>query len=337
MAERIADLIRRIKATEETTKIVEEAIEVARRKREAVKTLNRLHTFSRFFHNHHDLHHSMEIIINGPLTTQMDTATANKVSYYPIRTAPWDSFQNDQAEILGELFASSFSFNSVFSSNAGFKDIKSPRSNVPDRSPFQTPTGCQPLKDDGDGDGDDAPPSATRAYPSIKTLKNSNNNNTLGNREQPLPTKTCISDQPYCTQACLMGLANGGPTDKECPNSAHHGPQHLELPDFQLLIRVQLAIARGPDADAMPLHLPGSEPTGSLFKVRLANFGYTLVAKGVAQNDLQHLQRENDVYDRLRYIQGEYVPVCLGNVTLALSHHYLGDEYQYFMLLSWAG
>jgi hypothetical protein len=81
--------------------------------------------------------------------------------------------------------------------------------------------------------------------------------------------------------------------------------------DFLRLIRVQLAQDRGPDADCKPLYLSGAR--GSLFKVRLSSHGYTLVAKGVEHCDRRLLECENELYDRLRAIQGTHIPACLGN------------------------
>ncbi|KAI1357178.1 hypothetical protein F5Y08DRAFT_334047 [Xylaria arbuscula] len=112
-------------------------------------------------------------------------------------------------------------------------------------------------------------------------------------------------------------LASGGPMDGGCPNFA------------------QLARDRGLDADAMLLYLSGS--VGALFKVRLSFHGYTLVAKGVEHAHLARLQHEKKVYDRLRTIQGKYVPVCLGNVDLDLLYYYDGGVYKYFLFLGWAG
>ncbi|KAJ3562288.1 hypothetical protein NPX13_g8620 [Xylaria arbuscula] len=123
--------------------------------------------------------------------------------------------------------------------------------------------------------------------------------------------------------------------DGECPNFGDHQRQHISLSEFQRLIRAQLARDRGSDADAMPLYLSGS--VGALFKVRLSSHGYTLVAKGVEHARLTRLQHEKKVYDRLRTIQGKYVPVCLGNVDLVLPYYYDGGVYKHFLFLGWAG
>ncbi|KAH0441700.1 serine threonine protein kinase [Colletotrichum camelliae] len=144
-----------------------------------------------------------------------------------------------------------------------------------------------------------------------------------------------IKDRPFCTTQCLLGLASGGRIDGRCPNSQDHGQHHLNQSDFLRLVRTQLAEDRGPDADVVPLHLSGS--IGSLFKIRLSRYGYTLVAKGVETLDLARLCHENDVYDRLNPIQGKYVPVCLGRVDLALPLYYDSGVYKHVLFLSWAG
>jgi serine/threonine protein kinase len=123
--------------------------------------------------------------------------------------------------------------------------------------------------------------------------------------------------------------------DENCPNFDDHGQEHIDRLEFLRLIRAQLAVDRGRDADSVPLYLSGS--LGSLFKVRLSSHGYTLVAKGMESLDLARLWHENELYDRLQTIQGKYVPVCLGRVDLVLPHYYDGGVYVHFLFLSWAG
>ena len=110
---------------------------------------------------------------------------------------------------------------------------------------------------------------------------------------------------------------------------------HITRSEFLRLVRYQLATDRGRDADCGPLYRSGAR--GSLFKVRLSSHGYTLVAKGMETLDRAHLQHENEIYDRLRTIQGRDIPVCLGSVNLVLPYHYDGGVYMHFMFLSWAG
>ncbi|KND88093.1 hypothetical protein TOPH_07342, partial [Tolypocladium ophioglossoides CBS 100239] len=148
-------------------------------------------------------------------------------------------------------------------------------------------------------------------------------------RRQVQTTQKKIQDRPFCTQRCLAGVAFGAVMDENCPNLEDHGARHLDRPEFLRLIRVQLAKDRGPDADCVPLYLSGA--------VRLSSHGYTLVAKGVESFDLALLRHENDMYDRVKAIQGKHVPVCLSRIDLILPYYYDGGVFEHFMFLSWAG
>ncbi|QLI71488.1 uncharacterized protein G6M90_00g069460 [Metarhizium brunneum] len=61
------------------------------------------------------------------------------------------------------------------------------------------------------------------------------------------------------------------------------------------------------------------------------------LAKGVEGADLVCLQHEKDIYDHLQPIQGEYVPICLGIIVLAIPYYYDSGIWVHFMFLSWAG
>ncbi|KAF4126975.1 hypothetical protein GMORB2_0712 [Geosmithia morbida] len=144
-----------------------------------------------------------------------------------------------------------------------------------------------------------------------------------------------IQSRPFCTQACLKGLAHGGPVDEHCPNVRSHGKDHTDRSSFPSLVRDQLARDRGSDADCVSMYRSGAR--GSLFKVRLTSHGYTLVAKGMQRAHGQFLRHENAMYDRLIRIQGTHIPVCVGNVELVLPWHCDGRVNFHFMFLSWAG
>ena len=109
----------------------------------------------------------------------------------------------------------------------------------------------------------------------------------------------------------------------------------MDRAEFLRLLRAQLAEDRGPDADSTPLYL--SESVGSLFKLCLSAYRYTLVAKGVETIDFARLQHEKNVYDQICSIQGKYLPVCLGLIDLILPFYYNGGVFQHIILLSWAG
>ncbi|KAH9894519.1 hypothetical protein F4778DRAFT_747350 [Xylariomycetidae sp. FL2044] len=204
--------------------------------------------------------------------------------------------------------------------------------------------------DEGAGGGGGTPPSPSpgpvssrssgqnKAQPTTKSISQSTRRKTGGQGKkghQHDANEQSIQQRPFCTHRCLLGLANGDKIDTNCPNASDHGRQHLDKTRFLKLVRTQLFKDRGPDADAMPLYLSGA--VGSLFKVRLSSHGYTLVAKGVEEHDLNRLQHENEMYSHLFPIQGIHTPVCLGITNLVLPYYYDSGEFRYFMFLSWAG
>ncbi|OJD21639.1 hypothetical protein ACJ73_07018 [Blastomyces percursus] len=146
-----------------------------------------------------------------------------------------------------------------------------------------------------------------------------------------------IKSQPYCSQQCLLALRDDGPLDTSCPNYLAHLKRRIQPAEFRDLIREQLSRDRGPDANCRPLYKKGS--CGAAFKIHLLSHGYTLLAKGVERNNLHKLEHEKEVYHRLRDIQGNYIPVCLGIVVLDQKYPYYYDEgvYTHMLLLSWAG
>ncbi|KAI1325811.1 hypothetical protein F5Y16DRAFT_411211 [Xylariaceae sp. FL0255] len=219
------------------------------------------------------------------------------------------------------------------------------------RSPIKTRSRCRPegsnpsseTKDGSDGENDPPSPSASRSLrsstktaiaTSIRVQSAKRGRGKIKGQTQRMAHMR-IQDRPFCTSKCLLGLADGGPLDDQCPNFGDHQGQHIGVSEFQRLVRLQLAKDRGPDADAVPLYLSGA--VGALFKVRLSTHGYTLVAKGVEEDHYGRLQHEKQVYGQLRTVQGQHVPVCLGIVDLVLPYYYDGGVYIHFLFLSWAG
>ena len=77
---------------------------------------------------------------------------------------------------------------------------------------------------------------------------------------------------------------------------------------------------------------------GTLFKLELADYGYTFVAKGTQSAHLYCLQHESVVYSRLQRLQGEVVPVYLGIVSLPKGYTFSGRVLiVHMMLMSWGG
>jgi hypothetical protein len=208
-----------------------------------------------------------------------------------------------------------------------------PRSRTPSPSTSPPPSPSSPSARRG--------PTArvpTRSSPGRKPRKKegsseNSNVNWMGHATEPPKIKT----HPYCTQPCLLALRDDSPLDTSCPNYQAHLKRRVQPEEFRALIRKQLSRDRGPDANCRPLYKRGS--VGAAFKIHLLPHGYTLLAKGVERNNSCKLEYENDVYQRLHSIQGNYVPVCLGTVVLDPKYPYYYDEgvYTHMLLLGWAG
>ncbi|KAM5476740.1 hypothetical protein MauCBS54593_000010 [Microsporum audouinii] len=148
-------------------------------------------------------------------------------------------------------------------------------------------------------------------------------------------------DRQYCTQKCLVGLGNGGALDQSCPNVAlhqqmsHNGTHPISKAKVAMLLDSQLNNDR--DNGCWPLmKLHGAR--GILFKMTLANYGYTFVGKGTIEGLVCHLQHEAKVYDALNKLQGSLIPVYLGSVNLKKPYITTGLDYiVHYLLLSWAG
>ncbi|OAA54153.1 hypothetical protein SPI_09087 [Niveomyces insectorum RCEF 264] len=152
--------------------------------------------------------------------------------------------------------------------------------------------------------------------------------------------------RPYCTQACLRGLARGLPLDETCPNvllhrraarfarcgvamtaddvaPARHGEEtwHAIRSTAELERLLVLQLYGNILQDCQCLLDEGKVGRiGCLFKLTLTGYGYTFVAKGVQSFDRRRLQSEKAVYARLAEQQGRLLPVYLGMVQLLLPY-----------------
>jgi hypothetical protein len=144
----------------------------------------------------------------------------------------------------------------------------------------------------------------------------------------------------YCTQACLLGLVRNRPLDDACPNVGAHradraGNKHaLGRKSLAKLMLRQLA--EDPENGCEPLGKQGAR--GALFRLTLDWYGYTFVAKGTVRAFEVNLKHEGLVYEHLDKIQGELIPVYLGNISLV--HPYFldfGVRIVHMLLMSWAG
>ncbi|KAL8902668.1 MAG: hypothetical protein Q9207_004489 [Kuettlingeria erythrocarpa] len=145
----------------------------------------------------------------------------------------------------------------------------------------------------------------------------------------------------YCTQACLLGLMRRSPIDENCPNARLHprcskanADRHaLTGPKLCDLVRDQLA--KTLDEDCTDLGLQGAR--GMLFQLTLSSHGYTFVGKGTIDIYLPDLKHEHRMYQRLRQLQGHFIPVCLGSIDLSIPWHDLHIKIVHMLLLSYGG
>ncbi|PHH80143.1 hypothetical protein CDD80_2681 [Ophiocordyceps camponoti-rufipedis] len=158
---------------------------------------------------------------------------------------------------------------------------------------------------------------------------------------------TTTQVRPYCSHDCLLGLANGGFLDANCPNVAFHRGNcernlaRLSHPiiQTQFLALLLKQLERTLDKGIEPLGLHGA--CGALFKVTLFQFGYTMVCKGAVEGRIKVMRHEEEVYKRLQTVQGKHVPVCLGAIdlrTVNRGYYYdVGVKLVHLLFLSWAG
>ena len=109
----------------------------------------------------------------------------------------------------------------------------------------------------------------------------------------------------------------------------------LEEVSFKRCLLAQLHLTL--DDEIEPLHIQGAR--GALFKITLASHGYTLVAKGTVETFKPDLLHEGRMYRCIQQLQGDVIPVYLGNVDLQGRCYYLdvGVHIVHMMFLSWVG
>ncbi|KAI2947927.1 hypothetical protein CBS147323_11137 [Aspergillus niger] len=69
----------------------------------------------------------------------------------------------------------------------------------------------------------------------------------------------------------------------------------------------------------------------------LLSCGYTVIMKATTVEKQHRLQTEVDNYHRLRNLQGQYIPVCLGDFKPRVAYWYHGRLMAQMMILSWSG
>ena len=144
----------------------------------------------------------------------------------------------------------------------------------------------------------------------------------------------------YCTQACLLGLVQERVFDDSCPNVSTHRSQgnskHHALTAQTLAKLMTDQLTNNLDQACEPLGKQGAR--GALFKLTLLSHGYTFVAKGTVLAFKSDLQHEGSIYRHLEPLQGQLIPVYLGNISL--THPYflaVGVRIIHMLLLSYGG
>ncbi|KAJ9484629.1 hypothetical protein VN97_g8746 [Penicillium thymicola] len=143
------------------------------------------------------------------------------------------------------------------------------------------------------------------------------------------------SIRPYCTIACVRGMVNRGPLDKECPNWKLHGGQRHSMGPQEFTRRLHRQLARNRDHGFEQLHVCGR--TGYLIKATLLLHGYTVIIKATTTEKKHLLQAEVGNYRYLSSLQGHQIPVCLGTFTPRVAYWYHGKLMAQMMVLSWSG
>ena len=149
-----------------------------------------------------------------------------------------------------------------------------------------------------------------------------------------------VRHRQYCTQACLLGLIRKRPLDNACPNVGAHraqGAGNKHALGRKSLAKLMLRqLAEDPENGCEPLGKQGAR--GTLFKLTLECYGYTFIAKGTVTAFEAKLKHEGLVYRYLDEVQGDLIPVYLGNISL-LRPYFLdvGVRIVHMLLMSWAG
>lgn len=143
----------------------------------------------------------------------------------------------------------------------------------------------------------------------------------------------------YCTHRCLLGLTRRSALDRSCPNVGLHrqgtkGRTHI-LDKQQFADLVQRQLATDLDVNVTELHKQGIR--GALFQIILVSHGYVFVAKATCEVYIPYLQHEGRIYDQLEILQGNTIPVYLGNINLERPWRDLHVRLTHMLLMSWAG
>ncbi|CAG8241623.1 unnamed protein product [Penicillium olsonii] len=179
-----------------------------------------------------------------------------------------------------------------------------------------------------------------RGYGQIKSSPPTQRSSPPADRQGNQKGHSRSHDAPYCTQKCLLGLAQGGTLDPGCPNTKLHmlggkSDCHLvSIPDLVKRLKVQLDLDL--DHNCTPIGPCGS--SGAPFKITCATFGYTVIGKGTTSKLWGEVSPEADIYRVLQRVQGSAVPVFLGAINFAQTYFLHGaGRIRHMLLMGWAG
>ena len=209
----------------------------------------------------------------------------------------------------------------------------------------------QAKKDDSDDPtdgGDRGAPSdpfvsaSTRASKRSKDTSSQSTNKANQTHNEP-SSSSGKRHESYCSHQCLLGLTTNGALDSSCPNYGFHpktrkgrGKERHAISVVQLRKLLLAQIQETMNTNIEPLGIEGSR--GAIFKLTLASHGYTMIGKGTPPHYVADLRREKTVYDRLRKIQGTFIPVCLGAIDSPRRYFYDVDvAIFHWLLMSFAG
>lgn len=139
----------------------------------------------------------------------------------------------------------------------------------------------------------------------------------------------------YCTMKCISGLVKGGSLDPRCPNIREHGRERHSLSAQQFTHQLHNQLIHNREKDFEQLDIRGR--TCFLMKASLSTLGYTVVIKATTKEYYSRIKGEFDAYNRLRSLQGRYIPVCIGSFSPQIAYHYHGKPMAYMLILSWSG
>jgi serine/threonine protein kinase len=125
-----------------------------------------------------------------------------------------------------------------------------------------------------------------------------------------------------------------------CPNVGAHraqGAGNKHALGRKSLAKLMLRqLTENPDNGCEPLGKQGA--CGALFRLTLESYRYTFVAKGTVTAFTAKLKHECLIYRHLDEVQGELIPVYLGNISLVRPYFLdFGVRIVHMLFMSWAG